>query len=74
MIGVTGLTQCMLQLVRAYVPHHAQPLAVLPQDREAAVRVPRVDQQLEFIPEALDGVLIVNTDNFDVPISLDSIL
>ena len=62
----------MLELVRADIADHAHAFLIGPQNREAAVRVPGVDEALQLVAQALDGVRPVHADHVDIPIGLST--
>ena len=64
------LTQSVLELVRADIANHAHAFLVGPQNREAAVRIPGINELLQLVAQALDGVRAVHADHVHVPVGL----
>ena len=60
----------MFQFVCANEPDQTRTAVVLPYDWEAAIVVAREQERLKLVPEALDVVVVSDTDDLDVPVSL----
>ena len=66
----------MFELTRPNVPHQPRPapIRVVPDDREPAVLVPREHERLELVPQALDGVVLLEMDRLDLAVGLSIVI